>query len=184
MVTELELKSPAALVALQTKVVPAVSPFTVVPHAGVTMPDSGSLVLQLNVTPLVYHPLAPNVPVMAGAEITGGVLSIRRWRGYDALRLAPFTAVHSNEALALNCDAAHPEDDVTPDSASVTLQVTVTSPTYHPFAPWVPVIVGVMTGPVVSAGGAADGAGNHRRLNTSPEIPVAKSLIYAPVVPL
>ena len=44
--------------------------------------------------------------------------------------------------------------DVIADSASVAVQVTVTSLVYHPLSPRVPVISGVITGGVVSDGGA------------------------------
>ena len=67
---------PPALVAVQVKVLPAVSAVMFVePHSmSVVTVDSGSVTVQLAVTSLVYQPLLPRVPVMVGV-MTGGVVS-------------------------------------------------------------------------------------------------------------
>ena len=69
---------PPALVAVQVKVVPAVSAVTLWGRAGVyvveVMGDSSSVTVHVTSTSLVYHPLLPRVPVILGV-ITGGVVS-------------------------------------------------------------------------------------------------------------
>ena len=76
MVTDSELLRPAPLVAEHMSMVPAVLEVRFVAPQPVDelIPDSGSVTLQLTVTLLVYHPLAPSVPVIVGT-ICGGVVS-------------------------------------------------------------------------------------------------------------
>src|SRR2546423_441965 len=68
---------PPLLVAVQVKVVPAVSVVMLVgpqPFCDVT-DDSGSTTVQLTATLLVYQPLFPNVPTMCGV-MTGALVSV------------------------------------------------------------------------------------------------------------
>ena len=75
-VVDAELDIPPPFVAVQVRVVPGVSALMVVvaqPDV-VAMPDSGSVVVQLTVTSLVYQPLAPRCPLIDGVT-TGDVVS-------------------------------------------------------------------------------------------------------------
>jgi hypothetical protein len=62
----------------------------------------------------------------------------------------------------------HPVMDVTVDSLSTTLQLTLTSLVYHPLLPSVPTTFGVITGGVVSAGASTC------------EVKAASEVLYAP----
>ena len=71
----------------------------------------------------------------------------------DALRPTPFVAEHVSavpDVSVVSVVGLHPEDDVTPDSGSETVQVTVTLLVYQPLLPRVPAMVGTTTGGVVS----------------------------------
>ena len=64
-------------------------------------------------------------------------------------------AVHVRVVPAVSelvVDGLQPEVEVIVDSESVTVQVTVTSPMYHPLLPSVPVTTWAITGGVVSGG--------------------------------
>jgi hypothetical protein len=73
--------------------------------------------------------------------------------GIELDRPAPFVAEHVNVTPAVsvvNVLLLHPNDDVMPDSGSVTLQLTVTLLVYQPWLPNAPDMRGTMTGSVVS----------------------------------
>ena len=72
-----EAVNPAALVAVQVNVVPAVSRSsnTKSQPVAATIPDSGSVTLQLIVTVPRYQPLLPAFPLICGT-IKGGVVSV------------------------------------------------------------------------------------------------------------
>jgi hypothetical protein len=146
--TVAELESPAPLVALHVAEPPAVHVTGPQPVWEAT-PDSGSLTAQLRETALVYHPLAPTVPVRVGVT-TGGVVSIFTDTVTEVASPAPFVAAHVTELLAVNVARRQPLSNSRLDSASTILQPRVTALVYHPFAPIVPTIEGVITGGVVS----------------------------------
>jgi len=76
-VTEAEFERPALFEAEQVSVVPVVLAvrFDVLQPVAERMPDSGSLVVQLTDTLLLYQPFVPAVPLTLGV-MTGAVLSI------------------------------------------------------------------------------------------------------------
>ena len=85
--------------------------------------------------------------------MTGGVLSIFTVTGTELLSPAPFVADQDNvvpSVSVVRLFELQPVEDAIPDSGSVTLQLTVTLLVYQPLAPAVPVIVGAITGGVVS----------------------------------
>ena len=71
-----EFDNPAPLVAEHVKVVPGVFMVRLIEPQPVedAIPDSGSTTDQVTVTPLIYQPLVPSVPVTVG-WMTGGVVS-------------------------------------------------------------------------------------------------------------
>ena len=82
-------------------------------------------------------------PVAGIPAITGGVLSILIVTGTELESPAPLVAEHVKVMPAVSAVRfvmVHPEEDVTPDSGSVTLQFTVTLLLYQPLLPKVPVI--------------------------------------------
>src|SRR2546426_11661526 len=86
---------PPSLVALQVKLMPAVSVVSMLVAQPVELNGvSGALTVQLTVTLLWYQPLLPSVPVTVGV-ITGAGVSFRMWRSAVACRLAA-----PNEPLA------------------------------------------------------------------------------------
>ena len=116
------------------------------------MLDSGSVVVQATVTFPMYQPLVPRVPVMVGV-MSGAVWSILMVTGTDVERPAPLVAEQVSVVpgvLAVNVWVAQPVEVAMPDSGSEVVQLTVTGPVYQPFAPVGPVMVGVMSGAVLS----------------------------------
>jgi hypothetical protein len=68
-------------------------------------------------------------------------------------RPAPLVAEHVRLVPGVSLDrliGEHEFEEATPDSGSVALQVTVTLLWYQPFVPMVPLMVGVISGGVVS----------------------------------
>ena len=85
--------------------------------------------------------------------MTGPVLSILTVVETELDRPAPFVAEHVKVTPAEFAESVvvlQPVEDATPDSASVTLQATVTSLVYQPPLPDVPTICGIITGGVMS----------------------------------
>jgi hypothetical protein len=82
----------------------------------------------------------------------GAVLSILIVRDSELTSPAPFVAEHVTGVPAVSAvSVVGPQvGEEIPDSASFTLQLTVTALLYQPFIPTVPLIVGVITGAVVS----------------------------------
>ena len=83
----------------------------------------------------------------------GALLSILIVTDAELLRPTLFVVMHVRTVPAVSAVSVtgpQPDEDVMADSASVTLQLTVTGLVYHPFVPCVPVMVGVITGGVVS----------------------------------
>ena len=105
------------------------------------------------VTSLVYQPLMPAVPAMIARVAVGAVLSILIVTEAELERPALFVAeqVRVEPAVSeVKLDAVQPVEVLMPDSASVTVQLTVTLLVYQPFDPAVPEMEGVITGAVLS----------------------------------
>jgi hypothetical protein len=117
-----------------------------------TAPDIASPQFQLTVTLVLFQPLAFAAGVLFVNVIVGAVAS--RLIVTDCELVPPaLVAEHVNvwplvsaETVALE----QPELDVTVDSGSLTVQLTVTLLVYQPLFPSVPETFGVMTGGVES----------------------------------
>jgi hypothetical protein len=85
--------------------------------------------------------------------IAGGVLSIFSVAATELNRPTPFVAEQVKVVAAVSVVmvlVAHPDEDLIPDSGSLTVQLTITSLRYHPLLPRVPAIFGRISGGVVS----------------------------------
>jgi hypothetical protein len=101
----------------------------------------------------MFHPFA--LAAVRVYETTGGVLSILIVIDTDCDKPAPLTAVQVTivpVVSALRVIAEHPVVDAIPDSASLTVQLTVTSLRNQLLMPEGPVAVGETIGGVVSDG--------------------------------
>src|SRR5688572_31718185 len=81
------------------------------------------------VTSLVYHPLLPSVPEITERLAVGPVLSIFIVTELELDRAALFVAEHVRvepDVSEVRLDAVQPVEVLMPDSASVTVQLTVT----------------------------------------------------------
>ncbi len=88
-----------------------------------------------------------------GSERTGAVLSILIVTELEFERLRLFVAVQVRVMAAVSTvrfESLQPVEDEIPVSESLTLQLTFTSLIYQPPEPRVPLMFGVMTGPVSS----------------------------------
>ena len=143
--------SPAPLVQDPLKVAPDVSLFCCCKPVQVTGPLIASVPVVVIVALPAYQPWAPGVPETERMAV-GGVASRLMVTEFELLppalvalqvKVAPVVSV-------LTLAAPQPEVEVTLESGSVTIQPTLTFPTYQPSAPAVPVTLGVMTGGVLS----------------------------------
>ena len=85
--------------------------------------------------------------------ITGGVWSTITVTVIELVSPSPFFAEQVSAVpgvLAVRVCVVQPTEEAMPVSGSVVYQLTVTEPVYQPFAPAVPVMVGVITGGVLS----------------------------------
>ena len=85
--------------------------------------------------------------------IKGGVLSTLTVTVIELASPSPFFAEQVRVVPGVSVVSvwvAQPVEVAMPDSGSVVDQETVTGPVYQPFAPAVPVMVGVITGGVLS----------------------------------
>lgn len=115
------------------------------------MPDIASKQVKETVTSLLYQPAALG-EVVAAALIVGAVASRLMVTDCEfvppalvALQMRVRPAV--SELMVVD---SHPVVEVIVDSGSDTVQLTVTSLTYQPLLPSVPLTLGVITGGVVS----------------------------------
>jgi hypothetical protein len=125
----------------------------VVVDAQLVLPLVASFVVHEAVTLLTYQPFAPGVP--ESVPFTSGAEASRLALTLFVVELpAASVAVQVYVVPALSVDVvvvAQPADVVpTPDMPSFTANETFTSLVYQPFAPSVPLTVGVMVGPVAS----------------------------------
>ena len=145
--------SPASLVQLPLMTIPVVSVVIVWSFVQMTGPLIESAPFVATVTFEVNQPFRPAVP-FAESVAVGPVLSILIVTESEELPPA-LCAEHDEDAAAVSlvksC-GAHPESMTTVDSGSVTDHPTVTFEMYQPFAPSVPAMVFVMTGPELSGG--------------------------------
>jgi hypothetical protein len=155
-VTDAVVDSPAPFVAVHVNTVPAVSVVSVVTaQLGLesAMPDVGSLKFQATVVAELFQPAALGEGDTLGVTI-GGVRSILTVTATEAVKPAPFTAVQVNVVPAVSAErlvVPQPELEVTPDSGSVTLQLTVTGAVvFQPKPLGAGLTVGTITGGVVS----------------------------------
>src|SRR6516164_11488593 len=98
-------------------------------------------------------PVSGSIVGVKKVFISGGVLSILTVTEADVDRPTPFVAEQVNvipAVSAVSVVGVQPDEDVIPDSGSVTFQLTPTLLMYQPLLPNVPVICGTMTGGVVS----------------------------------
>jgi hypothetical protein len=112
-------------------------------------PDVASPALQVMVTSDGLQPVGGDEQDSVGAVESSLTVTLD-----DEVRPAPLVAVQVRVIPAvspLTVDEAHPDEEEMPDSGSATVQVTVTGPTYQPFAPCVPLTLEVITGGVESA---------------------------------
>ena len=87
----------------------------------------------------------------------GGVVSILMTTDCDAVKPAPFVAVHVSVVPVVSLikvAGAHPADDAMPDSGSARIHVTVTPSRCHPAALGGDDSAGAIDGADASAGGA------------------------------
>src|SRR3712207_4825557 len=102
--------------------------------------------------------MAPTGPVavavrLEGSDRTGAFRSILIVTETELERPTLLVTEHVRVVPAVSAvrwDSVQPVEDRIPDSDSCTDQITVTSLIYQPPEPAVPIIVGVMTGAVVS----------------------------------
>ena len=119
----------------------------------VSRPDSASLELKVTATSALFHPLAlargKRVPLMVGAVASRLMVTLA-----EAMPPAEVAEQVKVTPAVSEVTFWFPQPVVvTADSASVTAQDTVTSDTYQPLLPSVPLTVGVTMGGVESAGG-------------------------------
>ena len=119
-----------------------------------TIPDIASEHAKETVTAALFQPSAFGAGV-ALPPIVGAVASLFMVTDWEldppALVAAHVSVVPA--VLVLIVVGTQPLEDVIADSASVTVQLTVTSLVYHPLFPRVPATFGVIIGEVVSRGG-------------------------------
>jgi len=141
---------PAAFEQLPAKSCPAVSIVKVCGAVHVTEPLIESLPLVDMVTSLTYQPLVPSVPdaVRFALGPVASRLIVTEFEFVPPL----LVAVHVNVTPVVSVVTVEEAqgEDVTGESGSVTVHVTVTLLVYHPFAPSDPLTFGVMMGGVVS----------------------------------
>src|SRR5215472_13555787 len=127
---------------------------SVVPPVGKpgATPDRLSVQTKLTVTFVLFHPAALGAGVR-DPTIAGGVAPRLTVTVRELARPAPFVAEQVSvwPAVSEMIDVEpHPVEEAMPDSGSVALQVIVTLLMYQPFSPSVPVMVGAITGGVLS----------------------------------
>jgi hypothetical protein len=131
---------------------PAPSVFTTTGAAQVSRPERLSVPVNVIVT-LPLFQLFPFGRGSALATTAGGVLSIlivtEALRGRPAAFVAEHVRIVPDVSVVRLVDV-HPVEDVIPDSGSVTLQLTDTSELFQPLRFGEGVIVGTITGGVVS----------------------------------
>ena len=92
--------------------------------------------------------------ILEGRERTGAVLSTLIVTETESESPTLFVAEQVKvepSVFEVIFEAVQPDEDEIPDSASSTVQLTVTSLMYQPPEPAVPLMFGVMTGTVVSS---------------------------------
>ena len=117
------------------------------------IPEPASLQVKLTVTGPLRQPLA----LAAGLALpmmVGRVAS--RWMVTDFSAVPPVLVAEQVKAVpavsAVTVLVPHPLVELTVDSGSVTVQLTVTLLVYQPFSPRVPSMLAWISGAVVSAG--------------------------------
>lgn len=119
----------------------------------VAIPEVASLQVKLTVTSLLRQPLALasglTLPVMMGRVVSRWIVT--NFEAVPPLLVAEQVKVTPVVSVVTAVDS-QPVWSVMEDSLSATDQLTVTSLVYQLLLPNVPLIVGVMTGGVVSAG--------------------------------
>src|SRR5205807_6343388 len=131
---------------------PAPSVFTTTGAVHVSMPERLSVPVNMTVTLPLFQLFAfGNGSALATAE--GGVMSILIVAKTVRGKPAAFVAEHVRtvpDVSAVRLVVVHPAEDEIPDSGSVTLQLTDTAELFQPLMFGVGVIVGPITGAVVS----------------------------------
>ncbi len=118
-----------------------------------SIPERLSVPVHDTVTLVLFQPLALGTGITWGVA-TGGVWSILMVTETELCNPAPLVAEQvkvTPGVSAVSVVLPQPVEDVTPDSGSVTVQLTVTLLRYHPLFPSVPEICGTITGGVVSS---------------------------------
>lgn len=91
--------------------------------------------------------------ILTGSVKVGAVLSSLTVTETELDRPTLFVAEQVNVmpvVSVLKLEVVQPVEEAIPDSGSLTVQLTVTSPLYQPFDPATPLMLGVMTGAVAS----------------------------------
>jgi hypothetical protein len=121
--------------------------------AEIAIPETESELNGVIITADVYHP-AESGARSGDAVIVGGVVS--RFIVTDFVVVPPALVAEQEKVtpvVSLVTELlTQPVFELITDSGSVTVQVRVTLEMYHPLFPSVPLILGVITGPVVSGG--------------------------------
>ena len=116
-------------------------------------PDGASEQDQLTFTSLLFQPLTFGAGVLLTNVIPGIVLSILIVTEAELESPTLFVAEQVRVTPVVSevrVDVVQPVEVLMPDSASVAVQLTVTSLLYQPFDPAVPEMDGVITGTVLS----------------------------------
>jgi hypothetical protein len=117
------------------------------------IPETSSLPENVNVTGWLYHPATSGD--RSGAAVTvGGVVSILTSTDFVAVSPAAFVALQVSVVPVVSDESvvsSQPDVLVIADSASVTVQVTVTALVNHSFVPSVPTSFALTRGGDVSA---------------------------------
>jgi hypothetical protein len=145
------LSFPALSVQVPEADCPAPSELNVTGALQEAMPERASNPLKLTVTSVLFQPLAFG----AGEGLALAVGAVASLFMVTDCELVPPALVAEHVSVWLMVSVVifsvpHPLEDVMVDSASVTVQLTVTSEVYHPLLPNVPDTLGVITGGVVS----------------------------------